>query len=186
MRQKPFSIVLFAVSALALFGGCDSRRSSVQDRFSRVIVPAGVAAEKSVLVLSGRIAGGAPVQLALDTLLKFPSTSFTTTDPWDQKEHRFEGVLLHPLLVRFGMDAEAALVEVSAANGYQATIRVQDLRRYGHLLAYRMDGALTSTLADLTKRGALQIALDFQGQPGLSPDLYKHQLVWQVVRITVR
>lgn len=153
--------------------------------FRRVPVPASLPPQDVVLEVSGPKTG-TPIRLDLTTLCAFPATRFTIRDPWDLQEHLFEGVLLLPLLQRLGLGAGAELIEVSAANGYRAASRIADLRRFGYLLAYQMDGELTADRKALTKRGALQTALDFDGRPKLSVDVYKHQLVWQVVRIEVK
>ena len=174
-----------AAAALILtLSGCTRPTPGAAD-FERVPLPAGVAADRVALEVA--LPGREPVRLDLDTVMAFPSVTFTSADPWDAaRSHEWKGVLLLPLLRRLGMERDAKAVEVTAANGYSVVIRTEDLERRRHILAYRMDGRLMGEEAAVHKRGQLQIAIDFDGQPDLDANVYKHQLVWQVRTVRAR
>jgi len=178
-----------ALANLFLLGGlalplCAQSRGGAAD-FAAVAIPASVAPDQVVLRVTGALAGGS-ASLDLATIQAFPHVTFTSLDPWVGSPHEFTGVLLLPLLQRLGMATSASVVEVAAANAYKASIRVADMKDHPYLLAYRMDGKLMRDAPEMRKRGALMIALDFDRRPDLDVEVYKHQLVWQVVTIEVR
>ena len=132
------------------------------------------------LTLKGKIGDGSPVPLDLATVMSFPSHSFTSVDPWDGKEHTFTGVLLQDLLSRFNLDASSTRITITARNKYTIPIRRGDYEKYGYLLAWRMDGHLFGDDKATKNRSSFIIAIDFTRHPELEPQLYKHQIVWQV------
>ncbi len=154
------------------------------------LAPAGgfaEAAQPSPSALSVRIAGGdeAPLLLDEEAIKALPQRSFTTLDPWDGKIHEFSGVLLSVLLEKAGAPAQAAKITVTARNKYTIPIRRSDCEKYGYLLAWKMDGRPFGDDKATRNRGFASIAIDFTGRPELDPELYKHQLVWQVSEIVV-
>jgi hypothetical protein len=184
MRAASFALAL----GLGLWAvpGSDGQAPGEDAAFSAVALPTAVAPGDAVLVVSGRMAPKEPVALDLETLLRMPRTKFSDIDPWDSRKHEFAGVELLPLLRRLGMDEKAAALEVSARNGYKVSIRMQDLKANGYLLAFFLDGKLLKDQPDLKKRGTLILALDFSRHPELDTEVYKFHLVWQVTSIAIR
>jgi hypothetical protein len=115
-----------------------------------------------------------------------PRTSFSGVDPWDGKLHLYEGTLLLPLLERLGAPRGVKALELSAKNDYQVSVRAEDLRAGRYLLTWMLDGATMAEQSGMKRRGALMVAIDFDGNPALDPEVYKYQLVWQLNRITLR
>jgi hypothetical protein len=173
------------VSTLSLIS-CAPKEGLIDPAFAAIPIPAAIPPEKKLLTITGLTGSGAAVELDLETIMKFPATSFTLTDPWDGKQHEYTGVALYPLLQRLGLPANAPEIEVTAGNKYKIDVRVRDLAAYGHMLAYRMDGQQTGISSPFLKRGALSIAINFPVHKALDVELYKNQLVWQVVAIAVK
>lgn len=169
------------VLALLFLSGCGMES---EKGFADFSPPASPASGRADLVISGDGIDG-PLYLDLEFLMSLPAESFSSPDPWDGVEHSYTGVSIARLLYSCGMSPDAVRVTVSAANGYSAPITPDDLRRYGHILAYTMDGETFESAGSLTKRGKLIVAIDFSAHKDLDVDIYKHQLVWQVNRIEV-
>lgn len=137
------------------------------------------------LTIQGKIGDGTAITLDLAMVMGLPSHSFTCVDPWDGKEHRFTGVLLQEMLSHFGIDSASTRVTVTAKNKYSIPIRRVDYERCGYILAWKVDGHLFGDDKATRNRGSFIIAIDFARHPELDPQLYKHQLVWQVSGILV-
>ncbi len=160
------------------------------NRFSRAVLSLamllrlaafGVAEDAAAdLTIQGKIGDGNAVQLDLATVMSFPSHSFTSVDPWDGKEHKFTGVLLQDLLSRFDIDDSSTRITVTARNKYTIPIRRGDYEKYGYILAWKMDDHLFGDDKATKNRSSFVIAIDFARHPELNPELYKHQIVWQV------
>lgn len=149
-------------------------------------LPKGLTKETADLQI--RRAGGStngPVLLDLETLCSLPAITFETFDPWDEKRERFTGVSLYRLLEWTGMSEEETDITVIAENGYESQMKVTDLRRYGYILAYMIDGAYLGETDGLTKKGNFVIAINFDKHTDLPVEIYKSHLVWQVAEIVL-
>jgi hypothetical protein len=144
----------------------------------------GLTEETADLVVQGKIAGGSPLYLDLAAVSALPSRTFTSIDPWDGKEHSFEGVLLSDLMAAVGIDAAATRITVLARNKYSIPIRRADYERYGYILAWKIDGHLFAADESTRNRGVFSVAIDFAGNKALDPNVFKHQLVWQAKYLT--
>ncbi|RPJ06125.1 MAG: hypothetical protein EHM28_10705 [Spirochaetaceae bacterium] len=172
--------------ACALLCQCAPSKPGIDPAFAAVEIPSAVPGEKVVLEITGLTGRDASVLLDLETIMRFPRTSFSSSDPWDHKTHEYAGVMLLPLLQRLGMPEKAESIEVIAANNFRASIRPGDLAALGHLLAYSMDGKVMQNQPELVKRGTLAIAINFTANPALDVEVYKNQLVWQAKKIVIR
>jgi len=181
----PFLRSLAPVLALCLLAAPAHSQEDRAKVIASIPLPAGLTAEKADLTLRGRIAGGLPLYLDLATLQAFPQSSFACVDPWDGKRHLFTGILISDLLARAGIEAGATRIVVEAKNKYSIPIRRADWERYGYMLAFRLDDRPFSEDKATRNRGLLIVAIDFAKYPELDPELYKHQLVWQVADILV-
>lgn len=115
-----------------------------------------------------------------------PHVTLRCLDPWTKDVHEFTGVSLYDLLTRVGMTDGAVGIEVTAENGYAVGIRSSDLKRLGHVLAYRMDGVLLPGKDLLRRRGALIVAFDLAAHSELNASVYRYQFIWQASAVQVR
>ncbi len=81
--------------------------------------------------------------------------------------------------------AERGGIDIVAVNDYQVTIPFDQIRQFGHVLSYEMDGKAYDDLPDRDNKGPVAIAIDFDSS-GADPDLYKHHLAWWIEKMTVR
>jgi hypothetical protein len=154
--------------------------------FAAVVLPSGLNAENADLVVRGRIVAGATVYLDLQTIMSFPSETFSTIDPWDGKVHRFTGVNLERFLDRLGIEKDAGSLLLKAKNNYSIAIKREDYERYGYILAWAIDGQLFGVDPTTKKRGPVAVAIDFSSNKNLDTEIYKHQLIWHVIDILVQ
>ena len=153
------------------------------EEFSAVELPEKITEETAALIIEGRLKHEEKVLLDLETIMQYPAESFTSIDPWDGERHEYSGVPLYEMLDYFGLEEGVDAVRVTAENGYEVDIRLEDLKKYGYLLAYKIDGKRPREAEGLTKRGDLMVAIDFDAHEGLDPEVRKHQLVWQVRKV---
>jgi hypothetical protein len=147
---------------------------------------AGVTQETAALTVRGKIGNSETILLDIATLKALPAVTFSSIDPWDGKVHSFTGVQLKDLLVWLGIEPSATSVSLNAKNLYSIAIRRDDYEKYGYIIAYLMDGKEFSADPATKKRGPLSIAIDFTKNKDLPQDIYKHQLLWQLVEIIVQ
>jgi len=153
--------------------------------FLSAISSSSLEAEPTILTISGKIASETPIALDLPSLKKLPARTFRANDPWDGAEHSYTGVALKDLLAHAGVRSDAESITLAARNNYSIPILRSDYERYGYLVAYELDGKSLATEPSMQKRAPLMIAIDFRKHPELPVDIYKHQLIWQLVRIVV-
>ncbi len=143
--------------------------------------------DEPVLTISRADGAAPPVKLTLGAIMTMPRVSFTGVDPWDGKKHEVAGTPLLGLLQTSGLlRADARSVLLTAHDDYKATITLDDLRSYPYVVAWEMDGKPLGTRNAVPRRGPLMSAIDFDRAPGLDREVYKYQLVWQLVTIEVR
>ncbi|HEY9595394.1 MAG TPA: molybdopterin-dependent oxidoreductase [Spirochaetia bacterium] len=143
--------------------------------------------DEPVLTISRADGTASPVKLTLGALMAMPRVSFTGVDPWDGKKHEVVGTPLLGLLQGSGLlRADAQSVLLTAHNDYKAMISLDDLRSCPYLVAWEMDGKPLGTRNAVPRRGPLMSAIDFDRAPRLDREVYKYQLVWQLMRIEVR
>jgi len=181
-----------AALSLLLWIGCGQAKdrsgrqsSDPSTGFETVTLPEDLTDGQTDLIVEGTAGGRQEIRLDLETITRFPTESFTSPDPWTGGRHEYGGVPLYGLLDALGLPEEATTVRVIAANAYEADVRLSDLKEHQYLLATMIDGAPVAGDPSLSKRGKLFIALNLEAGGELDPEVYKHQLVWQVVRLVV-
>jgi hypothetical protein len=153
--------------------------------FRAVPLPAGLSAAEAALVIDGRVEDP-PVTVDMATIRELPQTTFAGHDPWDDREHSYTGVDFWRLIRWANADPEASTVRIVAANNYEASARLSDVRAHPYLLVHTIDGRPLPDDGPLAPRGRLVIAIDFDASPELDASVYKNQLVWQVRRLELR
>lgn len=104
----------------------------------------------------------------------------TTSTPWRDGAHVFEGVLLRDLLASVG--AAGQTVRARGLSDYFVDIPYSDLIRYPVMVAYKMDGAALP----IRDGGPLWIVYPRDGFPELRNPLVSARSLWQLVALDVR
>ncbi|MBT4290655.1 MAG: hypothetical protein HOD92_25290 [Deltaproteobacteria bacterium] len=149
-------------------------------------LPENLGPEKIILKVEGKINKANPAYFDLETIKKFPAVSFKSFDPWDKKKRIYEGVRIIDLITFLKIDNSVTRIEVIAKNNYKAVISVKDLRKFNHILSYKMDDQYYNKLSGKENKGPLSVAINFDAQADIDIDIYKHQVVWWVSRIIVK
>ena len=136
-------------------------------------------AEDVLLTIDGPTEAGERVDLTLKDLEAIGISTIVTRTPWLDREVTYEGVALLDLLNKVG--AKGTSLTVSALNNYRSHLPVEDLRKYGVILAYRQDGAYMP----VSDKGPLFVVYPFDSDPALRNEIYYARSAWQVRSITV-
>ncbi len=139
-----------------------------------------------VLTVQGVFASGKTMEFTLSDLMQLPQTEFTVTSRRTKEQDLYQGVALHDLLKHVAPKSEVTAVEVVANNDYRAYIKFEDILRYDYLLSYKKNGLLYWEHELAENKGPLAIAIDFDKNPQMDWEVYKHQLVWFVKEMNIK
>jgi len=145
--------------------------------------PLPVPSSKPILTVTGKIAvtnddGKAVFDRQMIEALG--ETSFSTSTPWYDGSHKFEGVPLARLLDTIGAAGDRLVV--TALNDYVTEIPVEDARRFGVMLALKRDGQYMP----VSDKGPIFIIYPFDSDSTLKAQVYYKRSAWQVARIEVK
>ncbi|MEH6470450.1 MAG: molybdopterin-dependent oxidoreductase [Halopseudomonas sp.] len=107
-------------------------------------------------------------------LQALPQHHFTTTTPWTEGAHRYDGVLLKDLLAAVG--ARGSQLTLYALNDYHATIQLAPLRDYPILVAMKADGRPMR----VRDKGPLWLLYPMSDFPQLDSKKHHVGMVWQL------
>ena len=130
-RVRPAAVsrgLLVALAALVPYAGARGQEGA----------PSGAG---TTLTVSGHIqpeSGGAAPRFDIAALARIGTATLSTSTPWTDGVHRFEGVLGQALLLKLGAMGE--VVRATALDDYTVNIPFADFSRYQVLFAYKMDG----------------------------------------------
>lgn len=178
-------LFIFVLTASVVFVGWKPKSGKLSE-FEAVKLPQYINAENADLTIKGLVKAANPAYLNLETIMDMPQRTFTTYDPWDKKTQQYTGVEIYDLLKYLGLEKSATYIEIIAANDYRIPIKVEDLEKYDYILSYKVNGTLYSEVEAYKKKGSLAVAINFDGNKNMEIEVYKHQLVWQVIMIIVK
>jgi hypothetical protein len=138
---------------------------------------------KPILTVTGMIAitnDGEKAVFDREMIEALGETSFSTSTPWYDGQHKFEGVLLAKLLDAVG--AKGDHLVVTALNDYVTGIPIEDARKFGVILALKRDGQYMP----VSDKGPLFIIYPFDSNSELKAQVYYKRSAWQVSRIEVK
>lgn len=132
-----------------------------------------------ILTIDGAIAGGVPVDMTREDLEALGSVSIETKTPWSDGVIVFEGVSFAALLEKVGATGDT--LAVVALNNYRSELPVEDIAKYGVILALKQDGAYMP----VSDKGPLFVVYPFDTYAALNNEVYYARSAWQVRSITV-
>ena len=130
-----------------------------------------------ILTVSNTPAGEVPLDLAL--LEEMGSETIETSTIWTEGVQSFEGVPLHVLVERLGIDGEA--LKATAINDYAVDIPAEDAVAGGPIIAYRLNGELMS----VRDKGPLWLVYPYDKAPEFQTEVIYARSIWQLDRIEV-
>ncbi len=139
-------------------------------------------AGKPILTVTGKIKlpnHDGPAVFDRAALEGLGMTGFETSTPWYNVPVRFDGVLMSRLLDAIG--AYGDRLTAYALNDYQTDIPVEDVRRFGAILALKRDGQYMP----VRDKGPLFIVYPYDSDPELKSQRYYTRSAWQVNRLNI-
>jgi hypothetical protein len=106
---------------------------------------------------------------------------YTMTDPFDNQQHTFRGVLMSDLLNLWKVPDSATAIEVSALDDYTVKVPISDLRKYPVIFALQEDGQDMP----VSTRGPAMLVYPYKDFPDLNPKVYNDYWVWQIKSMTI-
>jgi hypothetical protein len=136
-------ILVAAILLLAACGGSDSEYETVQEATlttgDAVPAPTG----DVILTITGDINNinkGDSLVFDMETLESLELVRYTVSDPWQQTEIAYTGVLLSDLLAVAGAGEGATAVNVIALNDYAAEVPISESDKWPVMIATQSDG----------------------------------------------
>jgi hypothetical protein len=115
-----------------------------------------------------------------DALLDaLPQKSFVTETPWTKGLVKFTGPLLSDVLK--AVNASGTNIKAIALNDYKVNIPMEDVSKYGIILARQMDGKMMS----VRDKGPLFVMYPFEQFPEIKTSIYFSRCIWQLQSISV-
>lgn len=146
------------------------------DSFTALDAPDGAV----VLEVKGNIErknAKAEAHFDMQMLKALPQHGFDTGTPWTSGVSHYSGPLMRDLLEHVGATGEA--VKVSALNGYEAEIPVEDFYDYDVILALERN----NQPMPIREYGPLWVLYPFDQDEVLLNEKIRFRAVWQVMRI---
>ena len=140
-------------------------------------------AGKPILTVTGKIAvtnDSGKAVFDRQMIEALGETSFSTSTPWYDGAHKFEGVPLAKLLDSVGGAGDRLVV--TALNDYVTEIPAADAREFGVILALKRDGQYMP----VSDKGPIFIIYPFDSNSTLKAQVYYKRSAWQVSRIEVK
>ena len=137
---------------------------------------------KVVLTVGGQIGQankGSAAVFDMAMLEKLPQNTFTTKTPWDNKPVQFTGPLLRDVLD--AVQAKGGTVKAIALNDYKISIPAEDARKFGVVMALKMDGKAIP----VRTKGPLFIVYPFDSAKELQAATYYERSIWQLKAIDI-
>jgi hypothetical protein len=138
---------------------------------------------KPILTVTGKIAvtnDGGKAVFDRQMIEELGETGFSTSTPWYDGSHKFEGVPLAKLLDAIGSAGDRLVV--TALNDYVTEIPAADARKFGVILALKRDGQYMP----VSDKGPIFIIYPFDDNSELKAQVYYKRSAWQVSRIEVK
>ncbi|HLB81310.1 MAG TPA: molybdopterin-dependent oxidoreductase [Dongiaceae bacterium] len=136
-----------------------------------------------VLEVTGKIANtnaGAAAAFDIAAIERIGVSSFTTATPWTDGKVTFEGVSGDRLMAT--LEADGTEIRAEALDGYSVVIPMEDFRRGGAIIAYKMNGA---PLAE-GEQGPLWIVYPYDADPGVNDEEHHARSIWQLKSLEIR
>lgn len=140
-------------------------------------------AARPFLTVSGKIApagGGDVVTFDRAQIEALGMQTMKTKTPWYPNVVTFEGIPLDTLLRKVG--ASGKTITAVALNDYASDIPMEDVAKYGVMLAVKRDG----NYMPVSDKGPLFIVYPFDSNPELQNQKFFSRAVWQVSKIIVK
>lgn len=115
-----------------------------------------------------------------DLLKEFDTQAFSTHLPWFANSYRFAGIPVTELIKRYGNN-ETYAITFAALNDYQATISVNDIKKYSPIMALTMNGKEMR----VRHKGPYWMIFNLDQFPEIDNADYHAKMVWQIDELII-
>lgn len=133
-----------------------------------------------ILTVSGKLAGGQPVQFTLNQLQALESRTMTVEHDWSDEAHTYKGPLLSAVLEH--VEATGNSLRLVALNEYFVDIEQGFVHKWQPILAWQEDGRTMR----IRNKGPLWLMTPLQESHELRTPANVSKLIWQLSGIEVR
>jgi hypothetical protein len=143
-----------------------------------------VPSEETILTVTGKIGTtnvDDTIQMDIPTIESLGQVDYTLTDPFDEVEISFRGVLMSKLLDVWQVADDATTLHMVALNDYAIDVPISDLRTYPVIFALQANG----DYMPVSTRGPAMLVYPY-GEYELDPAVYNDYWIWQIKSIEVR
>jgi hypothetical protein len=142
------SRVFFMLALVTILAACSSPApKTIYTTISPATLKAGdkipAPTGDSILTVTGKIGttnNESSIKMDLKTIESAGQVEYKVTDPFDQKDVVFRGVLVSTLLDLWQVSKDATKLHVVALNDYSVDVPISELRKYPVLFALQQDG----------------------------------------------
>lgn len=126
---------------------------------------------------------GTEIELSNADLAAMPQHEYRTSTVWTEDTDRYTGVLLLDLLRQFDIDpgAQPGQVQVSAIDGYSATVAFDQITYQAPMLAFLQNG----NPMPRRRQGPFWLLFPYDSDPVFRTESIYAQSVWQVRQLTI-
>jgi hypothetical protein len=121
------------------------------------------------------------IQMDIATIESLGQVDYSLTDPFDDVQMSFRGVLMSKLLDLWQVPDDATMLNIVALNDYAIDVPISDLRTYPVIFALQANGEYMP----VSTRGPAMLVYPY-GEYELDPAVYNDYWIWQIKSIELR
>lgn len=139
---------------------------------------------ETILTVTGKIGAantGESIEMDLPTIESVGLVDYTVTDPFENKEITYRGVLMSDLLDLWEVPDDAKTLHMVALNDYAVDVPLADLRTYPVIFALQADGEYLP----VSTRGPAMLVYPYDDFE-FEQSVYNDYWIWQIKSIEVQ
>lgn len=140
--------------------------------------------EEGILTVTGKIGAandGDAIVMDLAALEAVGLVDYTVTDPFENKEITYRGVLMSDLLALWGVPDDATTLHMVALNDYAVDVPLSEVRKYPVVFALQADGEYLP----VSTRGPAMLVFPYDDFE-FEQQVYNDYWIWQIKSIDVQ
>ena len=177
-------VCLASLGAAAACNSPDSFYTVIRDATLQAGDPIPAPTDETVLTVMGDIGMSNVddrIEMDLATLESLQQVEYTVTDPFEQREITYRGVLMTDLFDLWQINPDATTLDVVALNDYQVSVPLQEMYEFPVVFAFMADGEYM----EVAYRGPAMLVYPYDDMR-FDPSVYNNYWVWQIKSITVQ
>lgn len=180
------------ILCLVSLAACGSNTPATQEIYTRVseaTLKAGDAipapSSDVIVTITGKIGttnGAESIQMDRATLDAVGLVDYTVSDPFENKDITYRGVLMSDLLALWQVPSDATSLHIVALNDYSIEVPMEHFSLYPVIFAMQADGVDMP----ISTQGPAMLVYPYNHFEALNPAIYNDFWIWQIKSIEVR